>query len=111
MKKIDRLTRFLEDRKGKAYEPTDRIKEYFETYNSEDGVFLFAREKTDVIERGIALCGYFCIITSKQMTAKEALELYKGRDASEKLFRGITPIWGMGVFAYIRMNLYLPRCS
>ena len=28
------------------------------------------------------------IITSKRMTAQEALDLYKGRDASEKLFRG-----------------------
>lgn len=35
-----------------------------------------------------SLCGYFIIITSKKMTAKEALLLYKSRDASEKLFRG-----------------------
>jgi transposase len=28
------------------------------------------------------------IITSEEMTAVEALDLYKGRDASEKLFRG-----------------------
>lgn len=28
------------------------------------------------------------IVTSKQMTAEEALELYKSRDVSEKLFRG-----------------------
>ena len=30
----------------------------------------------------------FPIVTSKQMTAEEALELYKSRDVSEKLFRG-----------------------
>lgn len=33
------------------------------------------------------MCGYFCIITSAEMTAKAALELYKSRDASEKLFK------------------------
>ena len=33
------------------------------------------------------MCGYFCIITSAEMTAKEALDLYKSRDASEKLFK------------------------
>lgn len=33
------------------------------------------------------MCGYFCIITSEKMKAKEALELYKSRDASEKLFK------------------------
>ena len=32
------------------------------------------------------LCGYFVLVTSDKMTAKEALELYKGRDPSEKLF-------------------------
>jgi len=30
----------------------------------------------------------FVIITSEKMTAAEALDLYKSRDASEKLFRG-----------------------
>jgi len=34
------------------------------------------------------LCGYFCIITSQKMTAREAIDLYKSRDASEKLFKG-----------------------
>ena len=33
------------------------------------------------------MCGYFCIITSAEMSAKEALDLYKSRDASEKLFK------------------------
>lgn len=33
------------------------------------------------------MCGYFVIVTSKRMTAKDALYLYKSRDESEKLFR------------------------
>ena len=41
-----------------------------------------------MIERENNLSGYFCIITSENITAKEALLLYKNRDASEKLFRG-----------------------
>ena len=87
--KIEKIGQYLEGRKGKVYEPSDKVKEYFECYiNDADKVFLFAREKKDVIEREIDLCGYFCIVTSQKMTAKEALELYKSRDASEKLFRG-----------------------
>lgn len=87
--KIEKFKKFLDNRKGKVYEPTDRIKDYFETFmDEEEGIFLFAREKEDVVEREIALCGYFCIVTSKKMTAAEAIELYKSRDASEKLFRG-----------------------
>ena len=46
------------------------------------------RERTDVINREISLCGYIAIITSEKMTAREALLLYKSRDGSEKLFRG-----------------------
>ena len=60
---------------------------HLDTYE-EDGTFHFAREKADVIERERDLGGYFAIVTSEKMTAKEALELYKSRDASEKLFKG-----------------------
>lgn len=57
-------------------------------YNEKNGVFQFPEDRTDVIERENDLSGYFCIITSEKMTAREALDLYKSRDASEKLFRG-----------------------
>ena len=52
----------------------------------DDGTIICARERTEVIQEEIDLCGYFVIVTSKQMTAEEALELYKSRDVSEKLF-------------------------
>lgn len=57
-------------------------------YNEENNVFLFPEDRTQIIEQENALSGYFCIITSEKMTAKEALNLYKSRDTSEKLFRG-----------------------
>lgn len=41
-----------------------------------------------MIERENNLSGYFCLITSEKMNAKEALNLYKSRDTSEQLFRG-----------------------
>ena len=44
-------------------------------------------ERNDVISNELKYCGYFCIITSKEMTAREALIIYKSRDGSEKLFR------------------------
>ena len=49
---------------------------------------MYGRELHEVINEEIRLCGYFVIITSEKMTAAQALELYKSRDASEKLFRG-----------------------
>lgn len=63
----------------------------YETYFDliyQENQFLLAKEKEQVVEREIRLCGYFCIITSEQMSAKDAIMLYKSRDASEKIFRG-----------------------
>ena len=51
-------------------------------------MFQFPEDKVDVIDRENSLSGYFCIITSENMSAKEAIDLYKSRDVSEKLFRG-----------------------
>lgn len=63
-------------------------KYYILHYNEKNGVFQFPEDRTDVIERENNLSGYFCLITSEKMNAKEALNLYKSRDTSEKLFRG-----------------------
>lgn len=87
---IEKITKFL---KRKEFQTTTvfggQIDHYFNLfYDSKDEVFLGAREKTDVIEAERALCGYFVIVSSEKMTAKEAISLYKSRDATEKLFRG-----------------------
>ena len=63
-------------------------KYYYLHYDKEGKVFLMPEENTAVTEREIALCGYFVIVTSDRMTAKEALHIYKSRDFSEKAFRG-----------------------
>ena len=62
-------------------------KYYILHYNEKNGVFQFPEDRTGVIEMENSLSGYFCIVTSEKMTAKEALNLYKSRDSSEKLFR------------------------
>jgi len=87
--KIERMKKCLEQWKGQTRTIAEGFKTYFhlEIYEK-DGTFLFAREKEDSIIEEKRLCGYFCIVTSERMSAKEALELYKSRDASEKLFRG-----------------------
>ncbi|MBT8992098.1 IS1634 family transposase, partial [Lactobacillus delbrueckii subsp. bulgaricus] len=51
---------------------------YFKlTYHKDK--FYGYEEREDVIERELQLCGYFAIVS-------EALNLYKSRDISEKLF-------------------------
>lgn len=87
--KIERMAKCLEQWKGQKRTIAEGFRRYFhlEIYEK-DGTFLFAREKKEVIIEEKRLCGYFVIVTSQKMTAREALELYKSRDASEKLFMG-----------------------
>lgn len=91
--KIDRMAECLHKHEGTKYEiKGSGFAKYFDLiyYNKakKDEKFMYGRELCDVINEERRLCGYFVIITSEKMTAAQALELYKSRDASEKLFRG-----------------------
>lgn len=90
--KIDHLSDCLRKYEGTGNRPPEGFRKYFDLIyhheGQEDEKFMYGRELTEVINEEIKLCGYFVIITSEEMTAAEALELYKSRDASEKLFRG-----------------------
>jgi len=86
--RIDEMTKFMKRHSNEMREFGAGFERYFELYYDEEHkTFLFPVEKARVIENEIELCGYFCIITSEKMTAKEAIDLCKSRDASEKLFR------------------------
>ena len=100
-KKINQLTAFLKSHVNKFKEFGPGMETYFDLYYDENAKgekkkktekesaskkFVYFEEKMNVIELELKLCGYFVIITSEKMTAKEAIEIYKGRDASEKLF-------------------------
>lgn len=91
--KIDRMAECLHKHEGTKYEiKGSGFAKYFDLiyYNKgkKDEKFMYGRELCHVINEEIRLCGYFVIITSEKMAAAQALELYKSRDASEKLFRG-----------------------
>ena len=90
--KIDRCARYIKKHQGDNVSLDRTMLKYFDPVyyheGKEDQKLMSAVERTDVINEEIRMCGYFVIITSEKMTAQEALDLYKGRDASEKLFRG-----------------------
>ena len=88
--KIEKLSKFLKRNEFQTKTVyTGQIEHYFTLfYDEKDGTFLGAVEKADVIEAERELCGYFVLVTSEKMSAREAISLYKSRDASEKLFRG-----------------------
>ena len=89
---IDQMSKQLKSWQGLQVRPTGKYAKYFDLIYFHEGkndeAFSCARERIDVIDQEIMLCGYFVIITSDRMSAEDALTLYKGRDSSEKLFRG-----------------------
>jgi len=89
-KRLEKMDAYLTRHRNEVIkEVGPGIEKYYITHIDEkSGVLVYHEEKFKVIEDEQALAGYFVIITSEKMTAKEALELYKSRDASEKLFRG-----------------------
>ena len=90
--KIQQYKEFLRGLIGSGVTVDSKYTEFFEPIYYHEGKadqkLQFIREKKETISQAIRLCGYFAIITSSEMTASEALELYKSRDYSEKLFRG-----------------------
>lgn len=86
---INQMTLYLKKYQNKVKEFGPGFEKYFNLhYNEKTQAFVLPEERCSVVERELDLAGYFCIITSEKMSAKEAIELYKSRDTSEKLFRG-----------------------
>ena len=87
--RIRRLKKYLDSCVGKECVPFgSEIGKYFHLNYEKDGKTLkLAEENTSAVEKELSLAGYFAIVSSDNMTAREAIELYKSRDASEKLFR------------------------
>lgn len=87
--KIRKMKQYLHRHLNEARDFGTSYEKYFYLHHDKDtNAFVWPEERMNVIEEELELCGYFCIITSEKMTAKEAINLYKSRDASEKLFRG-----------------------
>jgi hypothetical protein len=88
-KKLRQMKSYMKRHTNEVISFGPGFSKYFELhYNDKNEVFQFAEDRTSVIERENDLSGYFCIISSDKMNAKEALRQYKSRDTSEKLFRG-----------------------
>lgn len=86
--KIHEMKRFMEQHENKEYEFGPAFHKYFHMhYNKENGHFVYGEPRLPVIRDELELCGYFAIISSEKMDAKDAINLYKSRDVSEKVFR------------------------
>ena len=95
---IQQMQSFLDAHRNEEREFGATFEKYFFLHrDKESGVFVYAEPKHQVIRDELELCGYFAIITSEKMNAKQAIGLYKNRDESEKLFRADKSYLGNGV--------------
>ena len=85
--RIEKYRQYLEKHIGQDTRFGKTYQEYFDLRYNSKGKLYSVKERSDVVQRQLELCGYFCIVTSEKMTAAQALIQYKGRDMSEKLFR------------------------
>lgn len=86
-RRLDKYNEFIKKHQGTDQKFGKTYQEFFEFTYKKNGTLLYAKEKQQAIQDRLDLCGYFCIITSEEMTAEQALIKYKGRDISEKLFQ------------------------
>lgn len=63
----------------------DKYKKYY-TLEYHGGYLIGYTRKENEIDKALEKCGYFVIVTSKEMDSREALYRYRHRDTSEKLF-------------------------
>lgn len=71
---------------------------YYKMKFDDNGYFLNYQRKDTNIKEAIDKMGYFVIVTSKKMSAEEALNIYRDRDAIEKVFRMEKSYLGCDVF-------------
>ncbi|MGM9787559.1 MAG: transposase [Candidatus Cryptobacteroides sp.] len=84
--RLGRLSAYLSSVTGRPLSPTEEMKGYYKMFFGKKGELVSFEEDIEATNAALRRCGYFCIVTTDEMSAKDALLLYKNRDASEKLF-------------------------
>lgn len=85
---IQEMQNYLARYQDSDHEFGPTFHKYFHMHdNKKTGHFVYGEPNLSVIRDELELCGYFAIITSEKMDAKDAISLYKNRDVSEKVFR------------------------
>lgn len=97
LRKTEVLGQYLKSKIGTEYEPEPVLEKYYHPVLSPDGILEDVVQNREVIERELSLCGYYVLITSMEMSARAAADLYSIRDVSENLFHGFRNYFGSGL--------------
>lgn len=79
-------------------EDMKRFEKGFKMRFDDNGYLIKYERRKAKIQKEIDVMGYFVIVTSKEMTATKALEIYRDRDSVEKLFRSLKSELGYNRF-------------
>lgn len=84
---INKLNNELDKVIGKTINAIDRYNKYFKLDFDDDNNLISYKPKYEVIDEKNNDFGYFCLISSNELTASETLDIYRKRDGIEKIFR------------------------
>ncbi|TDW16087.1 transposase [Breznakia blatticola] len=88
-----KMEKELEEKTSKTMlskrEDLKRFEKGFKITYDDNGYLKKYTKRTDKIQKEIDAMGYFVLVTSKEMSAEEALTIYRDRDTVEKLFRSL----------------------
>ena len=97
-KKMDKALDEKVEKKLKRKEDIKQYEKYYKLKFDDHGYFQNFRRKDNALKKLMSQVGYFAIITSEKMSASEALNAYRNRDAIEKIFRMEKSYLGNDVF-------------
>lgn len=99
--RFEKMDQQLEEKKKKMIKRSEDVaayKKYYDLRFDDHGYFLSYSRKEKEIKSLLDRAGFFTIITSQEMDARKALEIYRNRDAVEKVFRMEKTYLGNDVF-------------
>lgn len=96
--KMDRDLALKKAKKLKRREDLKQYEKYYRIVFDDYGYFVDYKRKNTELKKMLDSVGYFVIITSEEMSALEALSIYRDRDAIEKVFRMDKSYLGNDVF-------------
>lgn len=100
----DKRLNELKECKIKRKEDIQAYSKYYDLRFDDNGYFLNYQRNDAKIKRLIDACGLFCIVSSEEMNAQEAISVYRNRDAVEKVFRMDKSYLGNDVFRVHSIN-------
>lgn len=97
----ERIKKDLDRKVDKKLSKREELKSFEKAFSlqfDDYGYLTGYREKKDYIQKKCDEAGYFVLVSSKEMRAREALEIYRNRDSIEKMFLSIKTHMGYSTF-------------